>query len=206
MTSRRAAGIVTAVDKRPATQADLDGVTAVLTAAFASDPLWSWAFPDPADLAEWWRLLAGSALRYERVWTLEDHAAVAVWIPPGGVELTEEEEEELVGPLLERLVGSRSAEVQELLERFQATHPHEPVHYYLSLLATHPDHRGKGLGMGLLAECVAEIDAAGAPAYLESSNPANDHRYERLGFVKKGEFNRPDDQLTVSTMWRDPQD
>jgi hypothetical protein len=42
------------------------------------------------------------------------------------------------------------------------------------------------------------------PAYLESSNPANDPRYERLGFAKKGSFTRPDEQLTVSTMWREP--
>ena len=37
--------------------------------------------------------------------------------------------------------------------------------------------------MGLLAENLQRIDAEGAPAFLESSNPANDHRYERLGFA-----------------------
>jgi hypothetical protein len=41
------------------------------------------------------------------------------------------------------------------------------------------------------------------PAYLESSNPANDPRYERRGFRRVGEFNRPDEELTVATMWRD---
>jgi hypothetical protein len=42
------------------------------------------------------------------------------------------------------------------------------------------------------------------PAYLESTNPENDKRYERLGFVRRGEFSTPDGQHTVTTMWREP--
>ena len=36
--------------------------------------------------------------------------------------------------------------------------------------------------MGLLAATLERVDAEGAPAYLESSNPINTPRYERLGF------------------------
>ncbi|MFD8375810.1 GNAT family N-acetyltransferase [Streptomyces sp. NPDC059688] len=67
-------------------------------------------------------------------------------------------------------------------ERFTAIRPCQP-HFYLTLLGVHDHHRGKGLGMALLAESLARIDALGAPAYLESSNPANLHRYETVGFV-----------------------
>ena len=56
--------------------------------------------------------------------------------------------------------------------------------------------------MSLLAEGLARIDAEGAAAYLESSNAANDHRYERHGFVRVGQFTRPDERVSVSTMWR----
>jgi hypothetical protein len=56
----------------------------------------------------------------------------------------------------------------------------------------------------LLADNLAEIDSEAMPAYLESSNPENDPRYERLGFVRVGEFERPDGRLTCSTMWREP--
>ena len=38
---------------------------------------------------------------------------------------------------------------------------------------------------------------------LESTNPANDRRYERIGFKKVGSFSTPDDAHTVATMWRD---
>jgi ribosomal protein S18 acetylase RimI-like enzyme len=193
-----------AMDIRIATEADLDGLTATLTAAFETDPLWgTWAFPDPDDLAVWWRFYIGSALRYSRVWVRGDYAAASVWIPPGGTELTEEGEER-VKPLLEQLVGPRASVVMGLVERFEASHPREPPHYYLTLLGTHPEYRGRGLGIGLLAENLASMaDAEGVPSYLESTNPDNNSRYERLGFRQAGEFTTPDGKRTVTTMWRD---
>jgi GNAT superfamily N-acetyltransferase len=188
---------------RKATIEDLDGLTETLTAAFANDPVWSWAFPDQRGLGAWWRLFVRSALRYRWVWTIADYAAVAVWIPPGGVELTEDEAAQLE-PMLEDVIGPRADEVLDLVERFDATHPAEPPHYYLSLLGTHPSHRGKGLGMALLARNLMTIDAEAMPAYLESTNVANDKRYESQGFRRVGSFSRPDEQVTISAMWRDP--
>jgi hypothetical protein len=58
--------------------------------------------------------------------------------------------------------------------------------------------------MALLADNLEKIDSEEMPAYLESSNPVNDSRYDSQGFVRVGEFNRPDGQLTISTMWREP--
>jgi GNAT superfamily N-acetyltransferase len=189
---------------RVATAADLDGVTTTLTAAFAEDPLWSWAFPERKDLAVWWRFCINSALRYPSTWTMEDYAAAALWIPPGGTELTEGEEAQ-VEPMIRGLAGSRAPSIMDVLQRFDASHPNDEPHYYLSLLGVHPDHRGKGLGMALLADNLAGMDAEGIPSYLESSNPGNNSRYERLGYVQVGEFSTPDGARTVATMWREAQ-
>jgi GNAT superfamily N-acetyltransferase len=188
---------------RVATPDDLDRLTETLAGAFSADPLWSWAFPELDSLAVWWRFYVSSALRYPWVWIAGDFAAVSSWIPPGGVELTEGEEAMIEG-ILDELVGARAPQVLELLERFEQGHPTGRDHYYLSLLGTHPEHRGKGLGMALLAENLELIDEQGVCAYLESSNPANDPRYERHGFRRIGSFDRPDGKLTVSRMWRDP--
>jgi ribosomal protein S18 acetylase RimI-like enzyme len=188
---------------RVATDADLDRVTKTLWLAFRDDPLWGWAFPEREKLEPWWRFLIRSALRHRSVWVLGDCAAVSVWIPPGCDELSHEEEQQVEG-LLEELVGNRASQIMELLERFEASHPRETPHYYLSLLGTHPDHRGHGLGMSLLAENLRRIDEQGMPAYLESSNPANDLRYESLGFKRVGELSTPDASRTASTMWRAP--
>jgi GNAT superfamily N-acetyltransferase len=185
-----------------------DEVTELFTLAFYADPTWSWAFPD-AELRmdhhrAWWGLFVQSALPYGWVWMSEDGGAASLWIPPGKPELSAEAEARVPG-LLRELLGSHAEDVLTLLDRFDSNHPRTEPHYYLSLLGTHPDHRGQGKGMALLAENLSRIDEEGMPAYLESSNRANDHRYERLGFAVVGEFAAPGGGPTVGCMWRDPQ-
>jgi GNAT superfamily N-acetyltransferase len=189
-----------ALEVRTATGDDLDALTTLLTAAFDQDPLWRWAFPE-SGLETLWRFLIRSALRYPNTSIAGDFAAAAVWIPPGGVELTEAEEEQ-VEPLLRGVIGPRAAEVIELMERFDANHPHDPPHYYLSLLGTDPSRRGEGIGMALLRHNLAQLDTEGMPAYLESTNPLNDARYGSVGFAPHGAFTTPDHERSVTTMWR----
>lgn len=188
------------------TQADLEAVTQTISLAFHDDPTWSWAFPDAArrqaQYGVFWRFMVAGAMRYPWVLMTHDCEAVSVWIPPGGTEIAEEAEGD-VEPLLEDLLGSRAAEVMELLERFETAHPRDEPHFYLSLLGTHPTCAGRGLGMALLAENLARIDAERMPAYLESSNPGNNHRYERYGFAGIGEFYPPGSEIPVTAMWRD---
>jgi GNAT superfamily N-acetyltransferase len=188
---------------RTAQASDLDGLTSLMTEAFLADPLWSWALPERGGLYAWWRFLINSALRYPCVSILGDYAAAAVWIPPGGVEITEDEEEQIEA-LLRRLAGVRAPDVLNVLERFDRAHPKDEPHYYLSLLGTASAHRGRGLGMGLLAQDLRRIDEVQAAAYLESSNPANDRRYAALGFRGIGTISTPDGTRTVTTMWRSP--
>ena len=56
--------------------------------------------------------------------------------------------------------------------------------------------------MNLLADNLALTDREGSPAYLESSNPANNRRYEAVGLKPHGQFRLPDDGPLVTTMWR----
>jgi GNAT superfamily N-acetyltransferase len=192
---------------RQVTDADADRVSELFALAFHGDPTWSWAFPDPQrrlhQHRSLWALLLHSAIPYGSVWMTDDGGAAALWIPPGEHELNEPDEARLE-PLVRDLLGPHADDVLGLFERFEANHPRQEPHYYLSLLGTHPDHRGEGKGMGLLAENLARIDELRLPAYLESSNRANDRRYERLGFVEIGEFSVPGDGPIVGCMWRDP--
>ena len=191
---------------RRVTPAEVDYVIELFVLAFYEDPTWSWAFPDPAKRMDqhrlWWGLFMRSALPHGWVWMTEDGGAASLWIPPGEPELSDEDDAR-VEPLLREQIGSHADDVLTLLERFDANHPRDEPHYYLSLLGTHPDHRGRGKGMALLAANLALIDDEGRAAYLESSNRANDHRYERHGFATVGEFAAPRGGPTVGCMWRD---
>jgi GNAT superfamily N-acetyltransferase len=137
------------------------------------------------------------------VWTTPGYEAATVWVPPGRPELNETDEA-LLKPMLEESLGARAGLVFDVFDRFEAAHPHAPDHYYLSLLGTHTAHRGAGIGMRLLADNLARLDAIGMPAYLESTNPANLRRYEGVGFAVCGAFDLPHGGPTVTTMWRDP--
>jgi GNAT superfamily N-acetyltransferase len=197
----------TPMEARVATGAEIPAAVEVLARAFYADPVWSWAFPDPerrlGQHRAVWGLVAKAALSYETAWLTGDCAAVALWIPPGKPELRPEDEERLESLLVE-LLGDGAVRVLETFERFEAAHPTAEPHYYLSLLGTNPDQRGRGLGMGLLAATLARIDAEGAPAFLESSNPVNTPRYEGLGFAVCGEFELPEGGPSVTQMWREP--
>jgi ribosomal protein S18 acetylase RimI-like enzyme len=196
------------LESRTAGPSDIAGVVETLAMAFYLDPVWSWAFADPLHRKHqheaWFRLLVGSAVDNQSVWTTPAYEAVAVWVPPGCAELSDAHEA-LLAPTMEEILGERARLVMEVFDRFEAAHPRNEDHYYLSLLATHTDHRGSGLGVGLLAENLTRIDAAAMPTYLESTNPANLRRYESLGFEVRATFSLPENGPTVTTMWREPQ-
>ncbi len=192
------------MESRTATTEDLQAIAVTLAGAFAHDPVWSWAFPERDQLEVWWRFWVAAALPQCGVRMTPDAEAVAVWIPPGGHELAPVDEPH-IPPLLRALIGDRAHLVLELLDCFEANHPPaSPPFYYLTLFGTAPEHRGRGVGMALLADTLERIDAEHAPAYLESSNPVNIPRYESVGFVPLNTFALPEDNGTVTTMWRDP--
>jgi GNAT superfamily N-acetyltransferase len=193
---------------RVATQADVPAVTETISLAFHDDPTWSWAFPDDAErqrqYAVWWRFLIDGAMRFDRpaVSVTDEIEAAAIWLPPGEAELAPEDEDRVPGMLAE-LVGDHAESVMELLERFEEVQPPDPPHYYLSLLGVHNEHRGKGIGMALLADNLSRFDAEGVPSYLESSNSGNNSKYERLGYRQIGEFTTPGDSVVITAYWRD---
>jgi len=185
---------------------DIDAVATTVALAFSDDPVWGPAMGGSgtslSERAALWRILVAGAVRYPWSRLLPDGAAASVWIPPDGTELSEGQETELASALVRILGPEGAAEFHQLISRFEATHPRHPPHAYLSLLATHPEHRGRGLGMALLAEDLDRLDAAHLPAYLESTNPANDRRYIGVGFEPVGEFRTIDEERVITRMWR----
>lgn len=194
------------MDLRPLTGDEVAAATETIALAFRRDPVWGVALPVAEgrddDLRWYWRLFVEGALRYGTVFASTGLATVSVWIPPGGTELSDDQETTLRELVEERFDPARAAALVELWKRFDEHHPHDEPHAYLSLLATRPTDAGHGYGQAHLAADLARWDAAEIPTYLESSNPANNHRYERQGYRTVGEFATVLDQAVVSTMWR----
>jgi GNAT superfamily N-acetyltransferase len=203
--------MVPRVRTRVATEEDLPAIGEALARAFEDDPLWGWAFESGTrerkleSLASVFGFFCGAALGFGWVRVTDGVEAVALWIPPGSPEMVPADAERMPGVVAAACEPEAAKRVTEMLDAFERNHPHEPPHYYLSLLATHPDHAGKRLGVDLVAANLAEMDAADPPsaAFLESSNPRNVPRYERLGFRPTREVDLVAG-LTGTQMWRPP--
>ncbi|KAF2709220.1 acyl-CoA N-acyltransferase, partial [Pleomassaria siparia CBS 279.74] len=64
-----------------------------------------------------------------------------------------------------------------------------PCHYLLDNLATHPDHRGRGLASKLIASTLENADKSGHLSFLETASDNEAMRlYKRLGFQEKGSW------------------
>jgi GNAT superfamily N-acetyltransferase len=194
------------MDVRPAGPHDVDGVVETITLAFRHDPVWGPALAAPDDAEEhlrsYWRMYVAGALRHGTVFVGRDAATASLWIPPGETEFSPEQESALRELVDRALAPERAKALYELWDHFEENHRRDEPHAYLSLLATRPDFAGHGYGQAHLATDLARWDAAGVPTYLESSNPANNHRYERQGYVRVGQFETILGAAVVTTMWR----
>lgn len=186
--------------------ADVDRVTEIIAFAFTTDPVWGVALARPDGrtdhCAAFWRPYVEGAMANSSVYLAEGASAVAIWVPPERDEMTESQEAEVLAVVDNSLPAAAKPAMLELWDRFTAARPQGEPHAYLSLLATHPEHRGRGVGQQLLRENLQQFDAQGLPAYLESTNPANNHRYERAGFSHLGSFDSTFDSAPIATMWR----
>ncbi len=185
---------------------DVDLVTEIITLAFATDPVWGVAIARPDGNTEhhsaYWRPWVLGAMRNSGVYLNDDASAVSIWIPPGCDEMTQEQSAEVLAVVEEFLPPESKPAMLGLWDRFAAAQPPGGSHAYLSFLARHPNSTGHGVGQQLLRENLEHFDAQGVPSYLESTNPANNHRYERAGYGLMDHFESTFDSAPIARMWR----
>src|SRR5260221_8669312 len=132
---------------RIAVPAHVDVVARTIALAFSDDPVWGPAMGGTRTTLEQrtalWRIFIAGAVRYPWSRIVDDGATVSIWFPPDGSELDDDQEVELERALTALLGTAGAAEFAEPAKRFEANHPHDVPHAYLSLLATHPGPRGR---------------------------------------------------------------
>jgi ribosomal protein S18 acetylase RimI-like enzyme len=188
---------------RTATSQDRTAIADTLTRAFATDPVLMWSFPGARARHRHGRQFFASVVRrltpHGLVWVTDGGAAV--WAPPGR---WRESALDAAWIAMRSLPGvwPHPVRVARGLLQVEARHLAEP-HLYLATVGVRPERQGQGLGSRLLAPGLAEADARGLPAYLESSNKLNVPLYQRLGFDVTGELHLPSGP-TIWLMRRPP--
>lgn len=174
---------------RRAVRSDLTQLCVTAVEAFCEDPVMRWLYPDDDEYfqpgGEVLRRTMGAWIEHNDVWCTDDCAALAVWIQPGRPEAPDDETSPDPPPSPELL--DRFAIVGPLL----AAHAPTEAHWYLQLLATHPDWQRQGLGAALMASKFAVADEHGVPCHLETETVVNVAYYRRHGFDVHAEFDIP---------------
>ncbi|HEX4905711.1 MAG TPA: GNAT family N-acetyltransferase [Acidimicrobiales bacterium] len=190
---------------RDATVDDLPLVARICAAGFEDDPLMRWVFADDPTRLEPMRLafggLANSYLAEHSVLHVVEDACVTMWRSPAYVAPPPADDSNDSPTPFSPDVQERFRILGELME---VAHPHDRPHWYLNVIATLPEHQGRGLGARALRPMLERFDASGEPAYLESSNPRNMTLYRRHGFEDTGETIDMPDGPSLYPMWREP--
>jgi ribosomal protein S18 acetylase RimI-like enzyme len=189
---------------RTAHAGDADEVGRVLADGFEADPVMGWVFEEPGrdrKLRAFFGFLAHEALvPLGATYVLP--GSCAGWTPPGSADWPDERGQRF-GELLARTCSPGDAERLGILDTVTRERHPPGAYWYLSVVATERAAQGRGLASTILRASLEPVDAAGLPAYLESTNPRNVALYERHGFVVTGEVQLPDGP-SVTLMWRDP--
>ena len=151
--------------------------------AFVADPLIRWMFPDDATFDELGSIFFGVQfdLRVDvgEVWCTDDVATVAMWDAPAAT----------AGPrddtrwdgMVKQFPEDTQLRLEHLGGAVGPRHLQEP-HWYLGILATHPDWQRQGLGRAVLAPVLERADADGFTCVLLTESPENVAFYRAIGF------------------------
>ena len=186
---------------RPAFTRDRERILDVACAAFVTEPAFAHFFADAYDAHA--RVFLGFLLDLRiaggLAWVEEvDDVVVAVsmWDPPGGVRLDAAHQEALwraaadqFGPMIEARLDAYDAAVHDLAP------PGD--HYYLGVIASDPEARGRGHGAAVLRPGLEAADESGLPTYLETGTEGNVGFYTRFGFGVSHELDLGDG----TTIW-----
>jgi GNAT superfamily N-acetyltransferase len=196
-----------AVEVTAAATGDAALVGAALADAFGADPVFGWLVTGAGRdrrLAVFFTSMARSYLRRGKpVFRTADGTGAALWSAPGGWELPPAEILRET-PAAVRAFGGRVLRALRVQLQVESRHPADLPHWYLGYLGVTTAAQGRGVGSALLREVLDRADAAGLPAYLESSNERNLTLYRRHGFQVVEAFPALGHGPTIWRMWRDP--
>lgn len=190
---------------RRATPEDIVVVTRSLASAFLDDPVSAFLFPDAARRESILRdffvvQLSRTYLPRGEVYTTEDRAGAALWLPPNSPMPTLRDQ---LAYLRIGLAAGHWRIARRLAGALQRLRP-LTEHYYLGTVGVDPARQRRGLGTALLRPALERCDGSRLGAYLECSIEANTEFYGRLGFRVTREMRVPHNGPRLWLMWREP--
>jgi GNAT superfamily N-acetyltransferase len=177
---------------RRALPGERTGVVATVAAAFAEDPGWAFILGEEYERLVTHFVAAVFDIRVasQNVWVTDDLAAAAMWDSPSKSG-AEPGHADSVWARYRAIAGEDAFERLALYhEAVTAVSLAEP-HWYLGILATHPQRQREGLATALLTPILNDADRLGIACCLEASTADNRRFYEHRGFTQATEIFLP---------------
>jgi ribosomal protein S18 acetylase RimI-like enzyme len=195
---------------RTASRRDIPELASALSRAFADEKATRWMLPDDSTRRQRLETMFATTLRWLYLPLGAIDTAVrdgvigsgAAWCPPPASWKAPIWRQLLAAPGMYRALRDRLRAGQMLQQALEQHHPHEP-HWYLAFLGTAPAVQGQGAAGAPLRTRLAQIDALGDAAYLETADEENLPIYERFGFRIMREIPIPNGAPTQWGMWRE---
>ena len=177
---------------------DIQHLAKVLTNAFAGDPVLRWILPTSTDYERsaepFFNLILRQGLETGVGLTNQAKIGVSLWEQPG-------QHHSLLSQLVSFLQMAsilrghlnRALKLQSFMHSYRPQKPH----WYLTYIATAPNHQGTGIGRNLLQPMIDKARSDKKPIYLECSAQNN------LSFYRAHQF-RLVDQIALPhgpTIW-----
>lgn len=177
---------------RPARPSDVDAIATMVAAAFATDPAWSFMIPPSNVRAReaFARTLLIPRIRSGTAWVTDDCTAVAMWDRRPVEGAVDEDHGASFAAFRDEVGDEIWGRIETYEGALDAAAPPRP-YWYLGVLATQPDHQGRGLATQVLRPGLAAADAEGWDCWLETSTPANKAFYAARGFTEGIEVDIP---------------
>lgn len=198
----------------------------VLAQAFDQEPAKLTLMPNSAARRSFLKLTLKSRLydplRYGTVYGAQigdDLAAIAVWYPPGVSMITMSGAIRAalsLPAIITRLASGFPHMIRMLLSDVRGTvalvrdrrpavaRATQGITWYLGLLGTLPEHRGKGLARALLDRQLHRCDQDSAAVWLDTTDPVNPKIYKRFGFQTVAQSDGPNWLPGYWVMRREP--
>jgi GNAT superfamily N-acetyltransferase len=197
-------------------ESEIESAGAVLARAFFRDPIVKYMLPDESErerLSPWhFTAFVRYGYLFGEVYVAIDDGTgdvtgVAVWFPPGSIEMPPER---VAQAGLDKAPEVLGADVwnrfMTVIDKLDQTH-HEDMktrHWFLPLLGIDPLHQGSGLGGKMIKPVLAHADAQGLPCYLATVQPRNVRFYQKQGFTVVSEDVEAVSGIRFWTFRRDP--
>ena len=181
---------------RPASDRDRDAIVDVCTEAFVTEPAFDYFFNGEylPHGRVFLAFLLDLRLAGGLVWVEEVDGrvvAASLWDPPGGTKLPQPVQDAMWDAAASTFPPDAVTRLDRYDERVHELGPHDD-HYYLGVIASDPNARGRGHGTAVMRPGLRAADADDLPSFLETGTETNLAFYARFGFDVTGELDLED--------------